>query len=184
MPCLVITQSNLSDPPIRPNPAIWQRSWRVLTCSAVLVATDFSFGPNYAVPVFFVLPVISAAWYQGFRFACGLALSLTILRFLCHWAWGFPVSWDTALVNNIMRGVMLISVAYLTDQLGAQMRAVTKRQHNLEALLPICPDCGLTCLENGQWMPLNSTSRFSTATPPKTFCPECSRKRYDLHPGR
>ncbi|CAM3139849.1 DUF4118 domain-containing protein [Rariglobus hedericola] len=162
----------------RPNPA------RVLVYSALLVILDFVSGPQYAVSVFFVLPVIYAAWYQGFRFACFLAAGLSIMRFMSNWAWGFPMSHDTALVNNVLRAVTLILVAFLTEQLASQMRALKTRQERLESQLPICPECGLACRHDGQWVPLeDGTMNLSKTTPPKSLCPECERRNYDVQPG-
>ncbi|MET0261868.1 MAG: hypothetical protein ABW223_03140, partial [Rariglobus sp.] len=161
-------------------PKARRKPWRVLAFAAVLVAVDFIAGPQYSISVFFVLPVISAAWYQGFRFACVLALGLSVARFLCHWSWGFPVSLDIALVNNVMRGITLILVAFLTEQLAAQMRELRKRQQQLENRLPICPECGLACHANGQWLPLDDTSPLSKTTPPRSLCPECERRGYDV----
>lgn len=161
----------------RPNP------WRVLACSAVLAGLDFASGPQYAVSVFFVLPVIYAAWYQGFRFACGLAAGLTFMRFLSNWAWGFPTSYETALVNNTLRALTLILVAFLTEQLASQMRAQKKRQLQLESHLPVCTECGLACRADGQWVPLDDASHLSKTTPPGSLCPDCDRRRYDMQPG-
>lgn len=159
------------------------KPWRVLTYSALLVAFDLVSGPQYAVSVFFVLPVIYAAWYQGFRFACGLAAGLSLMRFLSNWAWGFPMSYDTALVNNVLRAVSLILVAFLTEQLASQMRGLKTRQVRLESQLPICPECGLACRQDGRWVPLDDTSPLSKTTPARSLCPECERRNYDVQPG-
>jgi hypothetical protein len=180
---MVNTHKDPAQPPFGPAPRKPPHAGRVLICSALLAATDFAFGPAYTIPVFFVLPVIWVAWYHSFSSACVLALSLTVSRFLCHWAWGFPVDWDTALANNVMRGVTLILVAFLTQQLAAQLGAVRKRLQCLESLLPICPDCGLACHQDRQWLPVHDGAPLSTVTPPKTLCPDCERKRYDLQSG-
>ena len=47
--------------------------------------------------------------------ACALAASLSIMRFTSNWAWGFPMSYDAALVNNVLRAVTLMLVAFLTE---------------------------------------------------------------------
>ena len=101
-----------------------------------------------------MLPVISAAWYQGFRFACALAASLSIMRFTSNWAWGFPMSYDAALVNNVLRAVTLMLVAFLTEQLASQMRNLKKRLNQLEARLPVCPECGVACRHDSSRQPL------------------------------
>ena len=133
--------------------------------------------------MFFVLPVISAAWYQGFRFACALAASLSIMRFTSNWAWGFPMSYDAALVTNVLRAGTLMLVAFLTEQLASQMRNLKKRLNQLEARLPVCPECGVACRHDGQWMPLDDVTPLSTTTPPGSLCPECERRGYDVQPG-
>jgi hypothetical protein len=161
----------------RPNP------WRLLASCAALVILDFVVGPLYAISVFFVLPVIYAAWHQGLRFACALAAGLTLLRFTNHWAWGFPTSIDTALANNLMRAATLMLVAFLTEQLASQMRTIKKRLTQLEARLPVCPECGIACVRDGQWLPLDDRTPLSTTTPPGSLCPECERRGYDMQPG-
>lgn len=161
----------------RPSP------WVVLSASALLVSLDFIAGPLYAVSVFFVLPVIHAAWYQGLKFSCWLALALSILRFFCHWGWGFPFDLNPALVNNALRAVLLVLVAVLTDQLAAQMRKILERQRLLENRLPVCPHCGVACREDGQWLPLDAHSALSKTVTPGTLCPDCERRSYDVQPG-
>ena len=154
--------------------------WKIMAVCSALALADFLAGPHYAISVFFVLPVISAAWYQGLRFACAVGVGFSILRFLSHWYWGFPMEFNAAVVNNVLRSIALILVAILTDQLAAQMRKLGKREHQLEFHLPICPSCGIACRRDGEWGPLDDTTPLSTTTPPRTLCPDCEGKRYTL----
>jgi len=178
-----MSKSPYSAHPFEPTAKLRPSPWRLIACSAVLVALDFLLGPQYAISVFFVLPVISAAWYQGLRFACVLAATFSLMRFMSNWAWGFPMSMDTALVNNVMRAVTLMLVAFLTEQLASQMRKLKKRQALLEACLPVCPQCGVACRHDGQWLPIQHAQPLSTTTPPGSLCPECERKGYDMQTG-
>lgn len=178
-----MSHTSQTTPPFGPGAKNRPKPWSVLVCSAILAGLDSAAGPYYAVSVFFVLPVIYAAWYQGFRFACLLAAGLSITRFLSNWAWGFPTSYETALVNNVLRALTLILVAFLTEQLASQMRALRRRQHQLESRLPVCPECGLVCRQDGQWLPLDDHSALSKTTPPGSLCPECERRGYDVQPG-
>lgn len=178
-----MSKSKPTTPPFGPGSKNRPKPWRVLTCCAALVTLDFMAGPLYAISVFFVLPVIYAAWYHGLRFACTLAAALSVLRFTSNWAWGFPMSIDTALANNLMRAVTLMLVAFLTEQLASQMRSIKKRLGQLEARLPVCPECGVACSRDGQWIPLDERTPLSTTTPPGSLCPECERRGYDVQPG-
>jgi hypothetical protein len=178
-----MSKTTQSPSTFRPSGPAVPPPWRVLACSAALVAVDFATGPHYTLSVLFVLPVISAAWYQGLRFACALAVGLSVMRFLCNWGWGFPLDINPALINNVLRGITLLLVAFLTNQLAAQMHKIKRRQHRLELRLPVCPACGLACREDGQWIPLDETSRLSTTQPPRSLCPDCERKHYDVQPG-
>lgn len=170
-------------PPFGPSSRNCPKPWRLLACCAALAVLDFAAGPLYAVSVFFVLPVIYAAWYHGLRFACGVAAGLGLLRFANNWAWGFPMSMDTALVNNVMRVVTLMLVAFLTEQLASQMRLIKRRLKQLEDRLPICPECGCACNRDGRWLPLDDTTPLSATTYPRSLCPECERRHYDVQPG-
>lgn len=120
----------------------------------VLVALDFFSGPNLQFPVFFVIPVMLAAWYHGAGLAIRLSIGLAVARFTCHWIWGFPIEVLPAILNNVMRGGVLAGLAYVTALSAFRMNALRARVNQLEARLPICPGCGLVRDEGGAWVPL------------------------------
>ncbi len=120
----------------------------------VLISLDFLSGPTLQFPVFFVVPVMLAAWFHGAGLAIRLAIGLALARFACHWVWGFPIEVMPAILNNVMRGVALIGLAYVTAVIALRMNALRARVNQLEARLPICPGCGLVRDEAGAWLPL------------------------------
>ncbi|HEY9250857.1 MAG TPA: hypothetical protein VIO38_17070 [Rariglobus sp.] len=157
-----------------------KRRWKVVGWSAGLVLLDFLSGPQYAFSVFFVLPVIWAAWYVGLAFSCWLGVGFCVLRFGCHWWWGFPFDFSPAVINNVLRGATFLLVAFLTERLAWQFRQMRQRMQRLEARLPVCPSCGLVCRKDGRWAPLDDNSELAADRPLKTLCPDCEQKQYGV----
>lgn len=124
--------------------------------SAIIAAFDFLLGPEFAVSLFFIFPVIFAGWKRGFGTAASFAIVLCLLRFLCHWAWGFPIYVNPAAVNTALRGISLILLALLTSQLAWKFQKLKMRLHQLETHFPICPACDQIKNENGEWIPLET----------------------------
>ena len=156
-----------------------KQRWSLMCWSAALVLGDFIAGPQYAVSIFFVLPVIWAAWHLGLVFACWLAVVFSLMRFGCNWWWGFPLDFSPAVINNVLRGIVLILVAILTERLAAQFRQMRQRMKRLEARLPVCQGCGLVQRRDGQWGRLDDDSALAESAL-KQLCPECEQKRYGV----
>jgi hypothetical protein len=148
----------------------------IVLFAALLVVVDFVFGPYIQFPVFFVLPVMLAAWYCGAMLAVGLALALGLARFLCHWYWSFPMDFMPAIVNNVLRVIALLMVGYGTAFVSKTIRDLRKRVSVLEQQLPVCKDCGLIQTANGEWVPVESLEVKSEYA--HTSCPHCQDKRY------
>ena len=154
------------------------RRWPVLLCSAALVALDFIFGPAFAMPALYVFPVIWAAWSIGLLFSCLLACAFCLLRFVSHWAWGFPFEINPAVINNLLRSTTFILVACLTARIAHQLRHQHKRIHQLERQLIVCTSCSLVRQPDGNWMDLDQLHSDDNAH--QLLCPECERKRYGI----
>jgi hypothetical protein len=150
--------------------------WSILVLVLILIAIDFVVGPYIQFPVFFVLPVMVAAWTTGVGWAFSLALFMAVARFFCHWYWDFPMDYMPAVVNNLMRFSVLIVVAYATARIAKLVRDLRQRVDQLERLLPVCRDCGLIRNEDGTWVPVNSLQQATKIS--QTVCPHCEDKRY------
>ncbi len=152
------------------------RRWPLLASSSVLVAIDFMLGPVFALPAFYVLPVIWAAWSIGLRFACALACALCLFRFTSHWIYGFPFDFSAAFVNNLFRSATFIAVACLTAHVAQKLRSQRARIAHLERNLPVCTSCSLIRDTDGRWLPVENFG--SAARPREHLCPDCERRRY------
>jgi hypothetical protein len=144
----------MSNPASAPKPGFYATRSGLVVQVCGLIALDFFSGPTLQFPVFFVVPVMLAAWYHGAGLAIRLALGLALARFACHWIWGFPLELFPAILNNVMRGSVLAGLAYVTALVAYRMNSLRNRVGQLEARLPICPGCGLVRDEAGAWVPL------------------------------
>ncbi len=149
-----IMSAVMSNPASVNRKIFWSSRAGLLTQACGLIALDFLTGPTVQFPVFFVVPVILAAWYHGAALAFRFALVFVLARFACHWAWGFPMELFPAILNNLMRGMVLAGLAYGTALIAVRMNSLRIRVNQLEARLPICPGCGLVRDEAGTWLPL------------------------------
>lgn len=156
-----------------------RRPWKFLTLAAVLMVVDFCLGPYIQFPVFFVVPVMLIAWYYNTGWAVAVALAMAGGRFLFHWYWDFPVELMPAALNTVMRGVVLVVIAYLTASTAILVRRLRQRIRDLEAQLPVCEECGVLQNDTGQWVDAG-------VMPPKApcLCPVCEERRYGMSPDR
>lgn len=147
----------------------------ILLCSITLVLVDFFLGPVIQFPVLFFLPVMWAAWRCGTRVAVTLALAFALMRFACHWYWGFPFDVTPAVINSVLRAAGLMAVAVVTANIAALTRNLKRRVALLEARLEVCGECGVVREADGSWMPLDHGH-----PPPRrhTRCPSCEEKHY------
>ena len=149
----------------------------IVLLALLLLVVDFWAGPDLGFPVFYVFPVMVAAWWQGFRLAAPLAVGMTLARFLFHWWWDFPDGIGTTAINNLLRCGALLLVAVLTELTARQNRLLRERVSKLERLLPLCESCDTVRAENGEWRTLDAAA---AQTPPRPRCPACAEKEERL----
>jgi len=154
-------------------------TWKVLALSLVLMVSDLLLGPTLGLPVFFIVPVMLAAWFSGVRLAVTLAVFLAVFRFFVHWAWQFPLELLPAVVNNVMRCVTFVAVGYVTARAAKLIRDLRTRVELLEQQLPVCKGCGVIKRPDGSWGALESLPE----TPPerRPLCPACEEKHYGAY---
>ena len=160
---------------LRAQPA--QAAWKVLLLAAILMAVDFSLGPNIQFGFFYVVPVMLAAWFHGSGMAIALAVAMAIARMFFHWIWDFPVSVMTALINNVFRVAMLTLVAIAISRLSRHVRELRQRIFLLEGQLTVCRCCGVIRVEDGSWAPLNAVEQPEILP----ICPRCDEKHYGFN---
>ena len=146
----------------------------IIALGGALLALDFYAGPDIRFPIFYVFPVMLAAWRFDFRTAAKLAVAMTVMRFLFNWAWGFPQGLVQMATNILIQLVSLLMVAYLSETIAGQDRMLRQRVRELEGLLPLCQSCDTIRTEAGQWQSLDSYA--ATEAKPRPLCPTCSEK--------
>lgn len=151
------------------------RPWKLLVLAAVLLVVDFCLGPYIQFPVFFVIPVMLIAWYYNTGWAVAVAVAMAVGRFAFHWYWKFPMEVMPAAVNTVMRGIILVLIAYVTASTALLVRRLRQRVADLEAQLPVCEDCGLIQSGEADWVDAHELKPRG-----RCFCPTCEEKRYSL----
>jgi hypothetical protein len=152
-----------------------QRPWKFLSLAAVLMVVDFCLGPYIQFPVFFVVPVMLIAWYYNTGWAVVVALAMAGGRFLVHWYWKFPMEVMPAAVNTVMRGAVLVVIAYATASTALLVRRLRQRISELEGQLPVCQGCGLIQSTETAWVDAGTLPRKA-----RCLCPACEERRYGI----
>ena len=159
------------------NPKIFPCYWIIL--SLIVVIVDYSIGPFIQFPFLFVVPVIVAAWYNGWRWGGILAVSLSLTRLYFNTLWVVPWTLGDASINALIRMAVLLLVAYLVDRTAKQSRALAQEVQTLRGLLPICSFCKKIRADDNTWEPIERyISQRSEAQFSHGFCPECAKEHY------
>ena len=141
---------------------------------------DVLTGPKTDYPVLYVIPVILAAWYSGWRPAVALALVIPLVHFAFLVAlWRQPGAMLPLAAMTTLRGVVVIALALWFARLAEHERALRHHVQTLEGLLPICSFCKRIRNEAGEWERLESfISGRSDAQFSHAFCPSCWKTHY------
>jgi hypothetical protein len=156
----------------RIRPIIWVPAF------ALILLIDYFAGPDAPFPVFYVVPVILAAWYSGQMTALWLALALPAQRFVLEfWVWGVATqSTDVALMATMIRISTNTLLALATFRLSEHERALKRDLATLQGLLPLCARCKSIRNSESHWESLESyLESRSGAQFSHGLCPSCSR---------
>ena len=168
-----------STPDLPPKRTPKNRRGVIVGIALVLLVLDFGAGPSINFPVFYVFPVMLAAWQFDFRTAALVGIGMTLARFGFQWHEGFQQGGlEKAAINNVMRAIALALVAWLTEMTARQDRVLRARVEKLESLLPLCPACDTMRGEDGRWRPLDD--QVGTHAKPRVACPVCAEKEERL----
>ena len=140
---------------------------------------DLLTGPFLMFPVFFVVPVITAAWFCGRWSSMILAVLLPIGRASIAAYYELPKPLPFVLANAASRIAVLLLISYLVSRTARQTRGLAHRVKVLEGLLPICMFCKRIRDEQENWRQLESyIAQHSEASFSHGVCPECMREHY------
>ena len=116
-----------------------------------------------------------AAWQLGFRIAAWLGLAMAMARFGFQWLEDFPQGdWKAAAINNTMRAMALVLLAWLTEITARQNRLLRARVKRLERVVTLCPRCDTVRGDDGNWRTLEEHTALHVKPP--VVCPVCSEK--------
>lgn len=151
--------------------------WLVL--AGLVLAIDYADGPILQFPILFVIPVLLASWYSGRWWGLGLAVSLSLARMYFSISWDIPILTQYAPLNTFVRIIVLSLLAYLTDRVATQSRALAQEIRVLQGLLPICSFCKRIRDESGNWQLLEKyITSHSEAVFSHSLCEECAKIHY------
>ena len=146
---------------------------------AIFLGLDYITGPYIFFPVFFILPVLLAAWHSGRGHAAVYALFFCAARFGLYFIRN--MAWDpfTEIANRIMHFGVLVLLASLTAHIARQTRKLRHRITTLEGILPTCAHCKAIRDENGEWTRIETyISDRTDAQFSHGVCPKCMDQHY------
>jgi len=151
-----------------------------LSLAAFLLVADYACGPVISFPIFFVIPVVLAAWSGNTRTAFALAFGQPLIRFAFRFLWvDVPWSATTSAVNLVIRISLLTLIAYLVCRTAKQTRELAREVKLLEGILPICSHCKRICDKEQEWQQLETyIAEHSAADFSHGICPPCADKHY------
>jgi signal transduction histidine kinase len=151
--------------------------WTILLALLVLLA-DYFTGPVLLFPIFYILPVMFAAWHRGLALALPLAVFMPLARVFFKYLWAVPYLEIYPIINTIDRVIILMLLAFLTERVARQVRQLTREVEQLTGILPICAICK-KIRSNGQWVQIEQyISERSEAEFTHGYCPVCAEKHF------
>ena len=149
-----------------------------LLCVLIIVV-DLLTPPQVMLSIFFILPVLIAGWYNGFRWAILLSVALPVTRFFI--ATYLEPFWhlEYNLINAIDRVFVLFLVSFITARLSDSVKHLQHEVKALESFLPICANCKKIRDNNQEWQPLEKyISEHSDTQFSHSVCPDCMKLLY------
>jgi hypothetical protein len=144
----------------------------------VIIGVDLITPPPILIGIFFVFPVLIAAWYNSLRWALVLSVSLPLARFLI--ATFVEPLWE--MNYDIINAIDRIIVLSVVSLIAARLSDLVKHVKLLEGIIPICSWCKKIRDENEEWQPLE---RYITERSGSDFthgiCPDCAKILLEKH---
>jgi len=156
--------------------------WTIASCLAValgVLVIDYVTGKSVQFPILYILPVGMAAWSNKKATAYAMAFLLPLARVLFHFPWAKMQTMPVAVVNALIRVIVLGVFAYLLDRTASQTRELQKKVKVLEGILPICASCKRIRNEKGEYEQMEKyVTEHSEASFSHGICNECAKKLY------
>ena len=116
-----------------------RRVYWVLASLACL-GFDYLGGPSVQFPVFYLIPVSLAAWFDSRAWGLALAIVLPLVRLALHSIWGDPLTWAT-LLNAAIRITVFSLFAWLVARTASQMVELRQAIRRTEFERELCANC-------------------------------------------
>ncbi len=152
--------------------------WTALTILVLWV--DYLSGPMIQFPVFILLPLALAAWYNGRVLAFLISLmggAVSGVLFPC--LWHQEQSLASMVINTAIRLIVFILILFLVDKVSRLTWNLKTEVKVLEGLLPVCSFCKKIRDRDETWYPMEKyIADHSRADFTHSVCPDCAQKHY------
>jgi len=163
---------------------LWQRAWFIILLCLAFAAVDWEMVPLKVFPFIFIFPLMLAAWNRSLPFALVCAAGLSLTRLAHQFVFDEKADTFDDAVAALVRFLVLLLLAALTNLLGKQARQLRHRVRLLEGILPICARCKSIRDENNHWVQLEGyITAHSAAQFSHGFCPQCFKEFYGQEPS-
>ncbi len=148
-----------------------RRLTHVLLAVAIL-GVEYVSGAGVEFPIAFVIPVALASWFCTSRIGYTLAVIMPVIRLGFMYLWDNPVVLFPAIINLLIRVIVLWLIAYLTSKAARLTREVKV----LEGLLPVCSYCKKIRDKTDAWQAMETyISQRADVDFTHSICPECTQ---------
>jgi len=147
--------------------------------SLLIIFADVFTAPQLLLSIFFVIPVMIVAWYNGFYIALIFSLLLPLCRF--YIAVNIEPIWEIkySIMNAVSRMLVFSLVSFVTSKLCNSMKQLHQEVKILEGLIPICANCKKIRDEHQQWQPMEKyITERSEVQFTHGICPDCKETLY------
>lgn len=156
-----------------------------LLFSVVIILLDLLAPIRIVFSIFFVIPVLVAAWFNSLYFAVALSISLPAVRLLVAILVEKTGDVMYSGLNAVDRLLVLSVVALVTHRLSESMKHLKVEVKVLEGMIPICSNCKKIRDKDGEWQSLEKyLGEHSQAEFTHGICPDCRKLLYGEYLGK
>ena len=144
-----------------------------------VLSVDYLTGPFIRFPIFYLLPIVFAAWLTGLPWGLAFAVAMPLVHLSFRRFWVTPFGFAHAAINCCILIAVFVSFAYLVNKVAIQKRELEKEVQTLRGILPICSFCKKIRNKDGIWEPIESyIIKRSEAEFSHGVCPDCCKLHY------
>lgn len=153
----------------------WRR--RAILAAVLLFALflDYATGPTIRFPALYAIPILMAAWYEGFWPAVLMGGGIIGVRLVMEsYLWNL-VPWpiEDSLINSATALFFVAVISWFAAMAGR----LTREVQLLGGLLTVCSTCHRFHDDHGQWRKFDEfIMERSQALVSHTLCPTCAKQ--------